>query len=80
VTQERTAQEVRRDRYRLASPDPAAFASCAALAASGRAASVMSAHTAEKVISVVTAAAAGQGTAAAVALSVVCEALRCSSR
>ncbi len=52
-------------------PGPARFAAAAGQAASGKNASVMSAHTAEKIISVVTVEATGQSAAVAVALAVV---------
>ena len=57
-------------------PDPAEFAVAAEQAASSRAASVMSAHTAEQIISVVTVETAERPAAVAVALAVVSEALR----
>ena len=57
-------------------PDPAEFAVAAAQAASTRNASVISAHTAEQIISVVTVETADRSSAAAVALAVVSEALR----
>ena len=57
-------------------PDPAEFAVSAKRAASGRAASVVSAHTAEQIISVVTVQTANRPAAVAVALAVVSEALR----
>ena len=62
------------------SADPCAYATTAEKAASARAASVMTAHTAEKTISVVTVDTADERTAVSVALAVVCEALRNSSR
>jgi hypothetical protein len=64
-----------RDGSRL--PDPAEFAVAAERAASARAASVVNAHTAGKVISVVTVHAVDQPAAVAVALAVVAEALKC---
>jgi hypothetical protein len=57
-------------------PDPSRFAVAAGQAASRRNASVMSAHTWEKIISVVTVQAPDRSSAAAVALAVVSEALR----
>ena len=57
-------------------PDPAEFAVAAEQAASSRNASVMSAHTAEQIISVVTVQTADRPAAVAVALAVVSEALR----
>jgi hypothetical protein len=57
-------------------PDPAEFAVAAGRAASGRNASVMSAHTREKIISIVTVQAPDRSSAVAVALAVVSEALR----
>ena len=57
-------------------PHPGEYARRAAQAAAGRAASVMSAHTAEKIISIVTVEAPDRSTAGAVALAVVSEALR----
>jgi hypothetical protein len=57
-------------------PDPAEFAVAAEQAASSRAASVVSAHTAEHIISVVTVQTADRSAAVAVALAVVFEALR----
>ena len=65
---------VPRDGGRL--PHPGEYARRAAQAASSRAASVMSAHTAEKIISIVTVEAPDRSTAVAVALAVVSEALR----
>ena len=59
-------------------PDPSEFAVAAEQAASIRAASTMSAHTAEKIISV-TVPAASRPAAVAVVLAVVSEALRCSA-
>jgi hypothetical protein len=60
-------------------PDPAEFAVAAEQAASSRAAAVMSAHTAEKIISIVTVEAADQPSAVAIGLAVVSEALRVST-
>ena len=57
-------------------PDPAEFAVAAEQAASARSASIMSAHTAEKIISIVTVQAADRPAAVAIALAVVSEALR----
>ena len=58
-------------------PNPAEFAVAAGQAASARAASIVSAHTAGQIISVVTVQAADQPAAVAVALAVVSEALSC---
>ncbi len=57
-------------------PNPAEFAAAAGQAASVRAASVMSAHTADQIISVVTVLAADQPAAVAVALAIVSDALK----
>ena len=57
-------------------PNPAAFAVAAEQAASARSASIMSAHTAEKIISIVTVQAVDRPAAVAIALAVVSEALR----
>jgi hypothetical protein len=57
-------------------PDPAEFAVAAGQAASSRAACVVSAHTAGKIISVVAVETADRSAAVAVALAVVSEALR----
>jgi hypothetical protein len=57
--------------------NPAGFAVAAEQAASARAASITSAHAARQIVSVVTVLAAGQPEAVAVALDVVCDALRC---
>ena len=57
-------------------PDPAEFAVAAGQAASARAASIVSAHTASQIISIVTVLAADQPAAVAVALAVVSDALR----
>ena len=57
-------------------PDPAEFAVAAGQAASARAASIVSAHTASQIISVVTVLAADQPAAVAVALAVVSDALK----
>ena len=56
-------------------PDPATFAAAASKAASGRNASIISAHTAEEIICVVSIAAADRTAAIAVALAVVADAL-----
>jgi hypothetical protein len=58
-------------------PGPEEFARAAGQAASGKSASVMSAHTAGQIISMVTVQAADQPSAVAVALAVVSEALKC---
>ncbi len=58
-------------------PDPSGFAVAARQAAASRNATVMSAHTWEKIISVVTVQAPDRSCAVAVALAVVSEALRC---
>ena len=55
--------------------DPAAFAAAASLAAAGRDASILSAHTAEEIICVVSVPAATGPQAVAVALAVVADAL-----
>ena len=57
-------------------PDPAIFAAAASQAASSRNASVVSAHTAEEIICVVSVAAPDRSSAVAVALAVVADALR----
>ena len=57
-------------------PNPAEFAVAAELAASARAASVVSAHTASQIVSIVSVQAAGQPAAVAVALAVVSDALK----
>jgi hypothetical protein len=56
-------------------PNPAKFAAVAEWAGSARAASIVSAHTASQIVSVVTVLAADQPAAVAVALAVVSEAL-----
>jgi hypothetical protein len=56
--------------------DPAAFAAAASQAAAGRDASILSAHTAEEIICVVSVAATTGPHAVAVALAVVADALR----
>ena len=58
-------------------PGPAEFAMAAELAAANRCASVVTAHTAEQIISVVTVEASDRSAAVAVALAVVSEALSC---
>ena len=62
------------------SPDPAAFAAAASQAASSRNASVVSAHTAEEIICVVSVAAPDRPSAVAIALAVVADALRAEDR
>jgi hypothetical protein len=57
-------------------PNPTEFATVAQQAASARAASIMSAHTASQIISVVTVQAADQPAAVAVALAVASDELR----
>jgi hypothetical protein len=57
-------------------PNPAEFAAAAEQAASARAASIVSAHTASQIISTVTVLAADQPAAVAVALAVVSDALK----
>jgi hypothetical protein len=57
-------------------PNPAEFALVAEQAASARTASIVSAHTASQIVSVVTVLAADQPAAVAVALAVVSDALR----
>jgi hypothetical protein len=57
-------------------PNPAEFAVAGEQAASARSVSIMSAHTAEKIISIVTVQAADRPAAVAIALAVVSEALR----
>ena len=56
--------------------DPAAFAAAASQAAAGRDASILSAHTADEIICVVSVPAATGPHAVAVALAVVADALR----
>jgi hypothetical protein len=58
-------------------PNPAEFAVAAEQAASAKDASIVSAHTASQIISIVTVQAADQPAAVAVALAVVSDALRC---
>ena len=60
-------------------PDPAVFAVAAEQAASARSASIMSAHTVEQIISIVTVPAVDRSSAVAIALAVVSEALRRSA-
>ena len=57
-------------------PDPAEFAMAAEQAASARTASIVSAHTASQIISIVTVLAADQSAAVAVALAFVSDALK----
>ena len=57
-------------------PNPAEFAAAAEQAASARAASIVSAHTASQIISTVTVLAADQPAAVAVALAVVADTLK----
>ena len=57
-------------------PNPAKFAVAARQAASARAASIVSTHTAGQIVSIVTVMAADQPAAVAVALAVVSDALR----
>ena len=57
-------------------PDPAAFAVAASRAAAGRNVSIVRAHTAEKIICVVSVPAPGGPEAVAVALAVVADALK----
>jgi hypothetical protein len=57
-------------------PNPAEFALAAQQAASARAASIVSAHTAGQIVSIVTVLAADQPAAVAVALAVVSDALK----
>ena len=60
--------------------DPAAFAAAASQAAAGRDASILSAHTADEIICVVSVPAATGPQAAAAALAVVADALRAGDR
>lgn len=60
-------------------PNPAEFAIAAEQAAWDRSASIMSAHSAEKIISIVTVQAVDRPTAVAIALAVISEALACTS-
>jgi hypothetical protein len=57
-------------------PNPADFAVAAERAASARAASIVSAHTASQIVSIVTVLAPDQPAAVAVALAVVSDALK----
>ena len=57
-------------------PNPSEFAVAAQQAASARAASIVSAHTAGQIVSIVTVLAADQPAAVAVALAVVSDALK----
>ena len=57
-------------------PDPAAFAGRASQAATARNASILSAHTAEEIICVVSVLAASGAKASAIAVAVVADALR----
>jgi hypothetical protein len=57
-------------------PDPAAFAVAASQAAAARGASILSAHTADEIICVVSVHAAAGPEAAAIALAVVADALK----
>ena len=59
--------------------DPASFAAAASQAAAGRDASILSAHTAEEIIGVVSVPAATGPQAAAIALAVVSDALSAGS-
>ena len=61
-------------------PDPAAFAAAASQAASSRNASVVSAHTAQEIICVVSVAASDRPSAVAAALAVVADALKAEGR
>ena len=61
-------------------PDPAAFAAAASQAASSRNASVVSAHTAQEIICVVSATAPDRPSAVAAALAVVADALKAEGR
>jgi len=61
-------------------PDPATFAAVASQAASSRNASVVSAHTADEIICVVSVAAPDRPSAVAVGLAVVADALRAEKR
>ena len=57
-------------------PNPAEFATAAEHAASARTASIVSAHTASQIVSIVTVLAADQPATVAVALAVVSDALK----
>jgi hypothetical protein len=61
-------------------PNPAAFAVAASRAASSRNASVVSGHTADEIICVVTVAAEDRPSAVAIALTVVADALKAEDR
>ena len=61
-------------------PNPAEFAVAAERAASARAASIVSAHTADQIISTVTVLAVDQPAAVAVALAVVSDTLKASGQ
>jgi hypothetical protein len=61
-------------------PDPAAFAVIASQAASSRNASVVSAHTAQEIICLLSVAAPDRPSAVAVALAAVADALKAESR
>ena len=61
-------------------PDPAAFAVIASQAASSRNASVVSAHTAQEIVCLVSVAAPDRPSAVAVALAVVAGALKAEGR
>jgi len=60
--------------------NPAAFTAAASQAAAGRDASILSAHTAEEIICVVSVSAATGAHAVAVALAVVADALKAEGR
>jgi hypothetical protein len=64
------------DRDGSDNPNPAEFAMAAEQAASARTASIVSAHTAGQIITVVTVQAEDQPAAVAIALTVISEALR----
>jgi len=72
-----TVRVAKEDGYQ---PDPAAFAAAASQAASGRNASVISAHTAQEIICVISVAAPGRSSAVAVAPAVVAGALKAEGR
>ena len=61
-------------------PDPAAFAIAASQAASGKNATVVTAHTAREVICVVSVAAPDRASAVAIALAVVAAAVKAEGR
>jgi hypothetical protein len=61
-------------------PDPAAFAVTASAAATARNASILSAHTAEEIICVVSIPAATGAEASVIAVAVVADALRAGDR